>query len=84
MVIPKWRVDGIPGFDSIIRKKGKLYKKWTVVDARDYRGLPAARAKAQKKLAGGGGIIARVHNTYQYAVYTPYFGAQRPIVRVDR
>ena len=73
---PKWLTDGIPG-DDIIRHRGRLYKLATVRDAKSYGQLAETRRRAQK-WAGRYGVVLKLNNTYMYAVYLPYDGAERP------
>ena len=72
----KWKVDGIPGFDEIIRWKGKLYKLWSSVDY-EHIGRKEGRRKAVRK-AGKEGKVFIVTNTFSYAIYIPYSGLERP------
>ena len=77
MATPKWRTDGIAGFDKVIRRGGKLYKLATVKTASSFAGMPEARRKA-RAYAGKTGKVFKINNTYDYAVYMPYSGAERP------
>ncbi len=71
-----WRKDGIVG-DKIIRHRGRLYKLATVRDSSTYQGMTQVKRKAQQ-WAGKTGKVLRLHNTYSFAVYLPYSGAERP------
>lgn len=73
----KWRKDGIRGFDEIIRVDSKLYRRYTTRCASSYAGLPKARRDAVR-YAGKDGKVYKVDNTYCYAIYLLYTGAQRP------
>jgi hypothetical protein len=77
---PKWKKDGIRGFDSIIRVDGKVYKKHGFRISTSYKGMPDARKRALA-VAGKDGKVYKVNNTYSYAIYLPYTGAERPIQR---
>ncbi len=76
MARDKWRTDGIVG-DKIIRHRGKLYKLATVRETRSWRDMPTVRRKAQRWV-GRDGKVLKISNTYSYAVYEPYSGAERP------
>ena len=80
MVTPKWRSDGIPGHDKVIRVNGDLYKLATVKDAASFAGMKDARRRA-RVYAGRSGKVFRIKNTYSFAAYLPYSGSERPLRR---